>query len=347
MDAKEIRVIVVGTGANGTIGIQTLMDHQVPIVAAVTASKAKAGMDLGEYVGYPHYGVAIENDLETAIVRTQPNVAWVASGAGIKPLRDILLVLAEHKINTVTVNMEICYRMDAYADIYDEIDDAFKANGVSVFSSGTQDVWWSGIGLDMIGTCKKVTAIHTEAVLPMQGQGIDNLKEFRITEDPEAFRKEMEGVDMANEPDTSFIAPLMSLLVNAQVLGLHPISKSVKLEPIPAKEDFDMAEWNVIIKKGTMIGQKQVYRVETAEGIPLTFDMVIKCLEDGDIAGTTWDIQGTPNLRCELGDVGGDITTAAPAINRIPQVIAARPGIVTQADLQERPVYRHGAWKLV
>lgn len=344
MNDKDLKVIVVGTGANGRIGVQTLMDHGVQIVAAVTASSKKAGIDIGEYVGYPFYGVAIENDLEAAIARTKPNFAWVASAAGIDHLRDVLLVLAKNKINVVTVNMEICYRMEAYADIYDEIDAAFKKNGVSVFSSGTQDVWWSGIGLDLIGTMKKLTAIHTEAVLPMQGQGIDNLKEFHITEDPEEFRRSVEEVDMASERDTSFIAPLMSLLVNAEVLGLHVTSKSVKLEPIPAKEDFDMAEWNVIIKKGAMIGMNMVFRVDTTEGIPLTYKMVIKCLEDGDVAGTTWEVCGTPNLKCELGDVCGDITTASSAINRIPQVIAARPGILTQADLLERPIYRHGKW---
>ena len=65
----------------------------------------------------------------------------------------------------------------------------------------------------------------------------------------------------------------MSLLVNAQVLGLHVVSKSVHMEPIAAKEDFDMAEWNVIVRKGRMIGQRHVFRLETEEGITLTYNM--------------------------------------------------------------------------
>jgi len=345
MNAKELRMIVIGIGVNGSEGTRALMDHKVRIVAAIDTNDAIAGKDLGEYVGYPTYGLKIEKELLPAIQRTSPNIAFVASDAGIKNLKNVLIPLAEHKINVAMVNMEPTYRMEAYEKEYDEIDAAFRKNGVSCYSSGTQDVWWSGIGLDMIGACKRVDAIDTTATLPLQGQGINNYDEFCINNDPEVFRAEVTSKDVSGNPDTTMIAPLMSLLVNAQVLGLHVVSKSVHMEPIAAKEDFDMAEWNVIVRKGRMIGQRHVFRVETEEGITLTYNMVIKCLEPGDSAGTNWTITGEPTLHCELGDIFGEITTAVTAINRIPQIIAGRPGILNQADILERPQYNHGEWK--
>ena len=72
--------------------------------------------------------------------------------------------------------------------------------------------------------------------------------------------------------------------------------------------------------------------------------MIIKVLEKGEKPGTTWTIKGEPSLSVELGDIAGEITTASITINRIPDIINARPGIITLADLRTRPVYRHGEW---
>ena len=345
MNAKELRVICVGIGAMGKAGIRTLLDHKVPIVAAVDTWEGITGKDVGRLAGYSECGVYVEQDLKTAIGRAHPNVAWVASDPGIDHLRDVLLLCAENKINVAMIPMEPSYRVDVYAGWYDEIDAAFRKNGVSCFASGTQDVWWSGIGLDLIGACKRVDAINTTAVLPLQGQGIGSCAEFRINEEPDDFLAEVGGVDFSGSPDTTMIAPLMSLLVNARVLGLHPTARSVRMEPIAAKEDFDMKEWNMVIKRGKIIGQKHTFEVLTEEDIPLTYHMIIKCLEPGDKAGTSWTITGEPTLHCELGDIFGEITTSATAINRIPQIVKGRPGILTQADILERPIYHHGEWK--
>lgn len=345
MDPKEYRVICVGIGAQGQVGVKTLLDHKVKIVAAVDINDAIVGKDVAEVVGYPACGVLIEKDLETAIRNSMPNIAWVACEAGMDNLRNVLSLCANNKLNVTMVNMEPSYRMPVYADKWDEIDAVFKANGVSCFSSGTQDIWWTGIGMDMAGACKRVDAITTTATLPLQGQGISNCAEFRIGEDPEVFMAEVGGVNFADTPDTTMIAPIMSLMVNAEILGLHVTDYSVKMEALPAKEDFLMAEWNnMVIKKGTIIGQRHTFEVNTEEGIPLKYYMIIKCLEEGDKAGTNWDITGEPDLHVELGDICGEITTAAPAINRIPEIVAARPGLLTQADIRTRPSYRHGEW---
>ena len=99
MNAKELRMIVIGIGVNGSEGTRALMDHKVRIVAAIDTNDAIAGKDLGEYVGYPTYGLKIEKELLPAIQRTSPNIAFVASDAGIKNLKNVLIPLAEHKIN--------------------------------------------------------------------------------------------------------------------------------------------------------------------------------------------------------------------------------------------------------
>ena len=69
-----IKILV--NGASGRMGramaSKILLEDDMQIVAAVDVKGA--GVDIGEATGNPATGVLIEDDLETAIKRTQPQV---------------------------------------------------------------------------------------------------------------------------------------------------------------------------------------------------------------------------------------------------------------------------------
>lgn len=342
MKLNEIKVIAVGIGEMGKVGVQTLLDHNVNIVAAIDINDAIIGKDVAEVSGYPACGTLIEKDLKTAIERTKPNVAFFASDPGMEYIKKDMILCAENKINVVTTIMDTFYRFPATAEAYDEIDKAFKDNGVSLFASGINDVWWSGIGMDMAGTCKKVEAIDFSNLLPLEGMGLGVARDFRVGFDPNEYIKEMEGKDLSQEEAVS--GPLSALYVNADIMKLEVVKEEISTDPCVAKEDIPMPQWDMTIKAGTMTGQSFSIRLETKEGITLTNSTKVKVLTEGEAPGTSWTIKGEPDLHVELGDICGEITTASTTINRIPQVINARPGIVTLADLTERPEYIGGKW---
>ncbi len=342
MKLNEIKVIAVGIGEMGKVGVQTLLDHNVNIVAAIDINDAIIGKDVAEVSGYPACGTLIEKDLKTAIERTKPNVAFFASDPGMEYIKKDMILCAENKINVVTTIMDTFYRFPATAEAYDEIDKAFKDNGVSLFASGINDVWWSGIGMDMAGTCKKVEVIDFSNLLPLEGMGLGVARDFRVGFDPNEYIKEMEGKDLSQEEAVS--GPLSALYVNADIMKLEVVKEEISTDPCVAKEDIPMPQWDMTIKAGTMTGQSFSIRLETKEGIILTNSTKVKVLTEGEAPGTSWTIKGEPDLHVELGDICGEITTASTTINRIPQVINARPGIVTLADLTERPEYIGGKW---
>lgn len=342
MKLNEIKVIAVGIGEMGKVGVQTLLDHNVNIVAAIDINDAIIGKDVAEVSGYPACGTLIEKDLKTAIERTKPNVAFFASDPGMEYIKKDMILCAENKINVVTTIMDTFYRFPATAEAYDEIDKAFKDNGVSLFASGINDVWWSGIGMDMAGTCKKVEVIDFSNLLPLEGMGLGVARDFRVGFDPNEYIKEMEGKDLSQEEAVS--GPLSALYVNADIMKLEVVKEEISTDPCVAKEDIPMPQWDMTIKAGTMTGQSFSIRLETKEGITLTNSTKVKVLTEGEAPGTSWTIKGEPDLHVELGDICGEITTASTTINRIPQVINARPGIVTLADLTERPEYIGGKW---
>lgn len=342
MTGKELRVICVGIGEMGKIGVQTLLEHKVSIVAAVDINEALIGKDVAEHSGYPACGTLIEKDIKAAIERTHPNVAYFASASELELLKDDFLLCAKHKINVLTTGIEPYLPKQADPALAEEIDRAFRVNGVSCFASGINDIFWSGIGMDLAGTAKRIDAIDFSNKLPLEGMGAGVAEEFQINHDPEEFRRKMAAADLAKDPSVG--GPLLSLYVNAEILGLHVTDTRINVEPLCAPEDLPMPQWNMVIEKGRMLGQSFNIAMTTEEQITLTTSMIIKVLENGEKPGTTWTIKGEPNLSVELGDIAGEITTASITINRIPDIISARPGIITLADLQTRPVYRHGEW---
>lgn len=342
MNAKEFKVICVGIGEMGKIGVQTLLDHKVNIVAAVDINDAIVGKDVAEVSGYPACGVVIEKNLKAAIEQTHPNVAFFASDPGMQNLYDDLMLCANHKINVVMTVMDPYYRMESYANLWDEVDAAYKANGVSLFSSGINDIWWSGIGMDIVGSCKNVQSIDFTNKLPLDGMGVGVARDFHVNRDPEEYRKEVASIDMSTDEAVS--GPLMALYVNAQILGLHVTDVKINAVPCIAANDISMPQWNMVIGKGRMTGTGFDITMTTEEGILLTTSMEVKVMNEGEKPGTSWTVKGEPNLHVDLGDVCGEITTSAITINRIPEVVAARPGIITLADLLTRPVYHHGEW---
>lgn len=345
MNAKDFRVICVGIGEMGKVGVQTLLDHKVNVVAAVDINDKIIGKDVAEVSGYPACGVLIESDLKEAIDRTKPNVAFFATDPGMDRLRKDMLLCAENKINVVMTVMDTYFPLAHTKEEFDEIDAAFKANNVSCFSSGINDIWWSGIGMDIVGACKKVTAIDFSNKLPLEGMGVGVARDFHVNRDPDDWRAEMSGMDMSK--DESVSGPLMSLYVNAKILGLHITDVKINAVPCCAKEDIPMPQWDMVIKKGNMTGNGFDITMTTEEGILLTTSMEVKVMDPGEAPGTSWTVKGKPNLHIELGDVCGEITTSSITINRIPEVVAAPAGIITLADLVTRPIYHHGEWKEV
>lgn len=342
MTGKDLKVICVGIGEMGKIGVQTLIDHEVEIVAAVDINEAIVGKDVAEHAGYPACGIIIENDLEAAIERTKPNAAFFATVSEMELLKDDLTVCARHKLDVVTVGIEPYYPYQADPELAKQMDDLFKENGVSLFASGINDVWWSGIGMDIVGTLKKVEAVDFKNKLALDGMGAGVADEFQVNHDPDEFREVMSKINLAKDPSVS--GPLLSLYVNAEIMGLHVTDTKIEVEPICAEEDRPMPQWDMVIGKGRMLGQSFNISMTTEEGIDLTTSMIIKVMDEGEKPGTTWDVKGEPPIHLDLNDICGEITTSSTAINRIPVIVAAKPGIVTLADLLERPRYRHGAW---
>ncbi|MDR3225894.1 MAG: hypothetical protein LBT52_06365 [Clostridiales Family XIII bacterium] len=341
MSGKEITAIIIGVGEMGRIAVRALCERGVKLVGAVDINEALIGKDVGEVARIPAVGIAIEKDLASLFERVKPQIAFASFASEISAIEPDFTCCAEHGVNVVTISMDALSPFSVDTKTAERIDAKFKENGVSMLASGIQDAFWSEIGLAAAGACNRVESITLSNVLPLNGMGSVVAEEFCVNMTPAAFESAMKGIDPAKNPSVS--GPLLTLYENCRKMGLHPAETKITIEPTLADREIPVPEWDMVIKIGNLTGQSFNADVYTEEGLVFYSKMVIKLLGEGEEPGTDWIVSGEPELHISLHDIHGEITTAASAVNRIPDVIAAPPGIVTIADLSYL-LYRPNAW---
>jgi 4-hydroxy-tetrahydrodipicolinate reductase len=121
-----------------------------------------------------------------------------------------------------------------------------------------------------------------------------------------------------------------SIAMIAAGLGWELDDITETIEPIIASSDVE-TEF-VTVKKGQASGVRQVGR-----GIKGGKEMITHIFEASVDAPESYDavyISGTPDLEVVIkGGTHGDIATAALAVNAIPRVVAAPPGLLTMKDM--------------
>ncbi len=81
-----------------------------------------------------------------------------------------------------------------------------------------------------------------------------------------------------------------------------------------------------------MIGFTDVDTVSTEQGITLTFEMTGRLYLEGEADINDWTFTGEPELHLSNPAVPTAMTTVTQLVNRIPDVINAPPGFVTDGE---------------
>jgi len=88
-----------------------------------------------------------------------------------------------------------------------------------------------------------------------------------------------------------------------------------------------------IIEPGQVTGSRSVIEVETREGVTALAEIDLRLTEPGEGEWIVWTIDGAPAVELRLSGIDTGHATASSAVNRIADVIAAPPGLVTTDQL--------------
>lgn len=118
-------------------------------------------------------------------------------------------------------------------------------------------------------------------------------------------------------------------------LGLTVKSQVQKCVPHTHKEDIVSSTLGMTVKAGMATGMSAVVTTETEEGIIIESECIGKVYSNEDYDKNEWTVEGEPTTTLVISRPNTVELTCASIVNRLPDVIAAKPGYITTNKIGE------------
>lgn len=329
---KPIRVLQWGLGAMGS-GMARLMLEKagLKIVAAVDGRPDFVGKDLGDVLNVgKKLGVLVTNNPEEVLIQDDVDIVILATTSWTKEQLPDLRKIIRAGINCISIAEEMSDPDAQNPDVGKEIDVLAKEHGISVLGTGVNP----GYVLDLLvvtltGGNHYVERIEASRVNDLSPYGPTVMKTQGVGTTPEEFRS---GVADGSIVGHVGFPESIHMISEALGLGVDRIEES--REPIISKVQRETP--HVRVEPGMVAGCAHIgigYRGDT-EVIKLIHPQQIHPhLEDQD-TGDYINIYGKPEIHMAIKpEIAGGVATMGIAVNMIPHVVAATPGLKRMIDL--------------
>ena len=335
-----IRVVQWTTGNVGRRSVRALLSNpDYELVACFVWSADKVGRDVGELCGVDSVGVAATDDVD-ALLAMKPdcvvyNPMWHDT--------DEVVRILEAGVNVVSTAAFINGR-GLGAD-RDRIADACARGGASMFGTGINPGFVELLAIAAANLCDRIDKVTINEAAD------STLYDSPATEIPAGFARPIGDPELPamTAHGTAVFGEAVALVADA--LGIELDDIVCEAEYAQTTEDLDLGSWT--IPAGCVagiaaswqgrVGDRTIVElnVRWRKGTTLDPDWQIDQGHSIQIDGlptvhTTLHFLPPPDFEAKTFEdfmVLGMIITAMPAINAIPQVVAAPPGIVTYNSL--------------
>lgn len=335
-----MRVVQWTTGNVGRRSVRAVLDHpDLELVGCYAWSADKAGRDVGELCGLEPVGVTATNDV-AALLASKPdcviyNPMWHDT--------DEVVRILEAGVNVVSTAAFITgSRLGTGRD---RIADACERGGSSMFGTGINPGFVELLAIVSASICDRVDKVTVNEAADT------TLYESPATEIAAGFGRPIDDPELPalTANGTAVFAEAVALVADA--LGVELDDIVCVPEYAQTTEDLDLGSWTIAAGCVAGVAASWQGRVGDRTVVELTvrWKKGTTLEPDWEIEqGHVIEIDGRPTVRTTLhflpppdfeattfADfmVLGMIITAMPAINAIPHVVAAAPGIVTYNDL--------------
>ena len=328
--SKEKRVLLWGLGAMGGGMAQMLLSKEdVKIVSALAHTPSKAGKDLGEVLGGKQVGIKVTNDVEEAFA-AKPDIALINTASFVKDVFPQIKMALDNGCDVITIAEEMVYPWASEPELSEELDKAAKKAGKTVLGTGINP----GFILDTLvialtGICRDVTHIHAKRV--------NNLAPFG----PTVMRTQGVGTSLEEFQDglkTGAIVGHVGFQQSSHMIGeaLGWKIERVVEEREPIMTTVERKTQYAHVMPGNVAGCRHTARAYAGgrEVIFLEHPQQICPESEGVDTGDYITIDADPPVNLSIKpEIPGGVGTIAVAVNMIPLVLTARPGLLTMADL--------------
>ncbi len=329
---QPIRVLQWGLGAMGSGMARLILEKSgLQIVAAVDGRPDFVGKDLGEVLKIgKKLGVAVTNQPETVLDKAKVDIVIIATTSWTREQMPDLRRILSAGINCISIAEEMSDPAAQNAELAAEIDALAKQNGVTVLGTGVNP----GYVLDLLivtltGGCHHVERIEASRVNDLSPYGPTVMKTQGVGTTPETFR--------AGVADGSIVGHVgfpesIHMISEALGLGVDRIEQS--REPIISKVYRETP--HVKVEPGMVAGCAHIgigYRGDR-EVIRLVHPQQIHPHLENQNTGDYIHIYGLPEVHMTISpEIAGGKATMGIAVNMIPRVVEATPGLKRMIDL--------------
>jgi 4-hydroxy-tetrahydrodipicolinate reductase len=326
-ESVSIKVVCVGLGPIGAGVVRQIASRKgFKLVGAVDIDPAKVGRDAGEVCGLGRkLRVAVTSDIAKTIRSTRPDAAVLCTSSSIRKVVPEIAEVLKLKVPVVSTTEELAYPVKSHAAAARKIDALARRARVAVLGTGVNPGFtMDALPIALTGVCESVRAIEVDRVQDARIRRLPFQKKIGAGLTREEF--------MARVKDGSVrhvgLAESITMIADAMGWRLDRITDEIhpKIAEAPVSSEF------LTVAPGLVSGLIQD-GVGTRKGEP-----IIKLHMEAYLgAPETYDatrVIGNPSLSMKIsGGVHGDIATASIAVNSIPKVLAAPPGLRTMRDI--------------
>jgi 4-hydroxy-tetrahydrodipicolinate reductase len=296
------------------------------IVGAVDTDPAKSGRDLGDVIalGRP-LRVRVQADAVSALRSSRPDVVVHCTSSSIQRVIPQLATILKARAAIVSTTEELAYPYYRHARQARQIDAAARKAKVGVVATGVNPGYaMDALPIMLCAACERIDRVTVNRVQDARRRRLPFQLKIGSGLTADEFQQKVRDLSVRHVGMTESIAMI------ADSLGWKLTRITDEIEPRMATETVSSEFLTVqagrvcgIVQDGTGYrGDEPVIRLhlEAYLGAPESFVSV--------------DIVGSPPLSMRLaGGIHGDIATASLAINAIPKILAASPGLHTMRDL--------------
>jgi 4-hydroxy-tetrahydrodipicolinate reductase len=333
----RVRVVQWATGNIGTKSLRAVIEHpRLELVGLFVYSDDKVGRDAGELCGLPATGVAATRDIDDIVALEPDCVLYMPRQCDV----DDVCRLLESGANIVTTRGEFHHPASLDDATRDRVEAACARGATSIHSTGSSPGFVTeALPIVLLSLQRSLDSVTIDEFADLSTRDSPDLL-FTIM----GFGKAPEKFDARRwAHGAAAFGPSLRSLADAVGAPLDDVQSSGEVAVAP--RDVEIAAGTV--PEGTVAAQRMVV-TGTRRGRPLlTFRANWYCATDVEPA---WDLRET-GWRLQIdGDVPLDVDirfpvapehyasmspgiTAHRAVNTVPVVCAAAPGIRTTVDL--------------
>lgn len=342
----KLRVIQWTTGKVGKHSLRAILDDpRLELVGCYAWSDDKKGKDAAELCGRPAVGIAATNDIEALIALNADAVLYTPFEADLEQAVRLL----ESGLDVISTNLFLNVG-GIRGDVKDRLEAACARGNSSIYITGINPGWINSVVASMTAICRDVQSVSlTEWADCSVYESVETWSFLGMGETG-GMTEELMGRAQA----------WLVLFKDAverigEALGLHFDDIAFFCEYATAAEDVDLGWFKMA--KGTNAalrgGWNGKVNGKTAANITVVWYLTRKLAEGWEIEDDEYHlvIKGEPGIDTRIKLIPGehwgnsewDIMTALPAVSAVPQIKAARAGVLGLLDVG-LPVAPMGDW---